>query len=108
MKFLFGRLVRRRVWLPAALTLALLLVAFALPARAEGCPMCRDTTAGSGPAMQRALRRAIPALGIPAGGVFLGILLVVFRSKPGSSIDSEAESEVDSGPDPESGPASRG
>jgi hypothetical protein len=53
-------------------------------AGATMCPMCRDATAGSAPMVQRSLRRAIPVLGVPAGGIFLGILVVALRTKPKS------------------------
>lgn len=52
------------------------------PSRAQGCSLCRDTTAGSAPRVRQGLRRAIVALGIPAGGIFVGILVVARRVKP--------------------------
>jgi hypothetical protein len=69
-----------------------LAAALGVPGVALGCPMCRDTTAGSAPQVQRGLRRAIPVLGIPAGGVFLGILFVAFRTGPR---DQDAAADAD-------------
>ena len=65
--------------------LIVLAFAFAPPplAIAQGCSMCRDTTAGSAPQARKGLRIAIPLLGIPAAGIFLGVLLVAARVKPG-------------------------
>ena len=66
------------------LRLMILALALALPltTRAQGCSLCRDTTAGSAPHMRQSLRRAIMILGIPAGGIFLGILVVARKTKP--------------------------
>jgi hypothetical protein len=61
------------------LTLAL---AVPLPIHAQGCSLCRDTTAGSAPHVRQSLRRAILILGVPAGGIFLGILVVARKIKP--------------------------
>jgi hypothetical protein len=58
---------------------ACLLIAGPL-AQAQGCSMCRDTTAGSAPQVRAALRRAIPVLAIPAIALFLGFLAVARRS----------------------------
>ena len=63
------------------LCLVTLLFASALGAHAQGCSMCRDTTAGSTPNVRKALRRGIFVLGIPAGAIFLGILVVAKRMK---------------------------
>jgi hypothetical protein len=49
---------------------------------AQGCSLCRDTTAGSAPRARQSLRRAILILGIPAGGIFFGILVIARRIKP--------------------------
>lgn len=51
-------------------TLALALIA-PVPANAQGCAQCRDNTAATPPATQRAYRRAIILLTITAGGIFL-------------------------------------
>ena len=58
----------------------LLLLASAPAARAQGCSMCRDTTAGSAPQVRSALRRAIPMLAIPAIALFIGFFVVARRS----------------------------
>ena len=51
-------------------------------AHAQGCSLCRNTTAGSAPHQREAIRRAILILGIPAGAIFLGILVIARRIKP--------------------------
>ncbi len=63
---------------------AVLALALSLPmaAHAQGCSMCRDTTAGSAPKVRQGLRRAIWVLAIPAGGIFTGILLLARRLPP--------------------------
>jgi hypothetical protein len=62
----------------------LLAFALALPlsSHAQGCSLCKDTTAGSAPRAQQSLRRAILIMGIPAGAIFLGILVVARKIKP--------------------------
>ncbi len=62
-----------------------LTVAFATPSKAsaQGCTLCRDATAGSTPQARKALRIAIPLLGIPAIGIFAGALMLARRVKPG-------------------------
>ena len=50
---------------------------------AQGCALCRDATAGSTPQARKALRLAIPLLGIPAVGIFAGALMLASRVKPG-------------------------
>jgi hypothetical protein len=62
-----------------ALSIALVLP---LPIHAQGCSLCRDTTAGSALHVRQALRRAILILGLPAGSIFLGILAVARKIKP--------------------------
>jgi hypothetical protein len=57
-------------------------------ATAQGCTLCRDTTAGSTPQARKALRIAIPLLGIPAIGIFAGALVLARRVKLGSSSES--------------------
>ena len=65
--------------------LAFLTLALAAPisASAQGCALCRDATAGSTPQARKALRLAIPLLGIPAIGIFIGALILVRNVKPG-------------------------
>jgi hypothetical protein len=59
---------------------ALLLLAASTVAYAQGCSMCRDTTAGSAPQVRAALRLAIPVLAVPAIALFVGFLVVARRS----------------------------
>lgn len=51
-------------------------------AHAQSCSLCRDSTAGAAPQERAGLRRGILVLGIPAGGVFVGILVLALRMKP--------------------------
>jgi hypothetical protein len=57
-----------------------LLLLNALAAHAQGCSMCRDSTAGSAPQIRAGLRRAIPVLAIPAMALFLGFFVVARRT----------------------------
>src|SRR5271170_5642089 len=70
----------------------LLVLAALLPvsvsSHAQGCSLCRDTTAGSAPRVREGLRRAILVLGLPAGAVFLGILVVARNIKPREGLDA--------------------
>lgn len=59
-----------------------LVLSLPLAAHAQGCSMCRDTTAGSAPRVREGLRKAILILAIPAGGIFVGILLLARRMQP--------------------------
>ncbi len=67
----------------ALIFILLLVLGPASQALAQGCTMCRDTTAGSAPQVRAALRKAIPVLGIPAVGLFLAVLIVARRVTPG-------------------------
>lgn len=60
--------------------LSMLLFATTQSARAQGCSMCRDTTAGSAPQIRAGLRRAIPVLAIPAIALFLGFFVIARRT----------------------------
>ena len=62
----------------------LLALALLLPpiSHAQGCSLCRDTIAGSAPHVRQSLRRAILILGLPAGAIFLGILVLARNIKP--------------------------
>ena len=60
----------------------LMLLGDPIPSRAQGCSLCRDTTAGSAPRVRQGLRRGIVALGIPAGMIFVGVLVLARRIKP--------------------------
>lgn len=62
------------------LCFATLLLSSAPAAHAQGCSMCRDTTAGSAPKVRAALRRAIPVLAIPAIALFIGFFVVARRT----------------------------
>lgn len=66
------------------LRLALLALLLTLPliSHAQGCSLCKDTTAGSAPRVRQSLRRAILILGLPAGGIFIGILVLARKIKP--------------------------
>lgn len=69
----------QRVSLLRVFILPMLLLS-ALAAHAQGCSMCRDTTAGSAPQIRAGLRRAIPVLAIPAIALFVGFLALAKRS----------------------------
>jgi hypothetical protein len=56
------------------------LLCSALAAHAQGCSMCRDTTAGSAPQIRAGLRRAIPVLALPAIALFIGFFVVARRT----------------------------
>jgi hypothetical protein len=59
--------------------MTMVLLSPALVARAQGCSMCRDTTAGSAPQVRAGLRRAIPVLAVPAIGLFIAFFVVARR-----------------------------
>jgi hypothetical protein len=63
-----------------AFLLTTLLLLCTLAGHAQGCSMCRDTTAGSAPQVRAGLRRAIPVLAIPAILLFGGFLVAARRS----------------------------
>jgi len=72
------------------LRISLVLAAFlsiAAATHAQGCSLCKDTTAGSAPRVRQSLRRAILILGLPAGGIFIGILVLARKIKPRESAD---------------------
>jgi hypothetical protein len=77
--------MKSRYLAAASLALALPLVSAPPKATAQGCALCRDTTAGSTPQARKAMRVAIPLLGIPAIGIFGGALVLAKRIKPGDS-----------------------
>jgi hypothetical protein len=79
--------------LPLCLTAVLL---FSAPAaRAQGCSMCRDTTAGSAPQIRAGLRRAIPVLAIPAIALFVGFFFVARRTDAWHHADTDAPPSPD-------------
>jgi hypothetical protein len=64
----------------ATLTLVLLLSAvMSPPLHAQGCSQCRDNTAATPPATQRAYRHAIILMAIAASGIFLGTVVLLKR-----------------------------
>lgn len=67
----------KRFWITLVLTALLL-----LPASSFACSACRDVTAGSAPQARQGLRKGILVLGIPAAGVFAGILVLAWKIKP--------------------------
>jgi hypothetical protein len=69
--------------------LSILLLSPALAAHAQGCSMCRDTTAGSAPQIRAGLRRAIPVLAIPAIALFLGFFVIARRTNTWHHSDDE-------------------
>ncbi len=77
----------KRVLSAVALTLLLVIT---LSAHAQGCSLCKDATAGSAPRQRQALQRAILIMGLPAGAIFLGILVLARKIKPRE--DSDANS----------------
>jgi hypothetical protein len=50
-------------------------------AYAQGCTQCRDNTAATSPATQRAYRHAIALMASAAGGFFLVTLAMMKRSR---------------------------
>ena len=77
------------------LCLAALLLSNAPAAHAQGCSMCRDTTAGSAPKVRAALRRAIPVLAIPAIALFVGFFFVARRTDVWHQPDAPAPHQSD-------------
>jgi len=67
----------------------MLLLSSTPAAHAQGCSMCRDTTAGSAPQVRSALRRAIPVLAIPAIALFVGFFVVARRSNSWRDSDTD-------------------
>jgi hypothetical protein len=62
-----------------ALALLLLWATLATPAPAQGCAQCRDNTASTPPATQRAYRDAIVLMVIVACGLFLSTVILLKR-----------------------------
>ncbi|HMG03187.1 MAG TPA: hypothetical protein VK596_08630 [Edaphobacter sp.] len=50
-----------------------------VPGRAQGCAQCRDSTAATSPATQRAYRHGIALLTVAAGAFFLGSVAILRR-----------------------------
>jgi len=74
----------------AALTAFGIVLGLPLPSYAQGCSLCKDATAGSAPRQRQALRRAILIMGVPASGIFLGILVLARRIKPREEPDANS------------------
>jgi len=70
--------------------LVVLLFTCALSAHAQGCSMCRDTTAGAAPQIRAGLRKAIPILAIPALALFLTFFVVARRTDTEKHIDGQS------------------
>ena len=70
----------RQIRLLRICLMTIVLLSPALVARAQGCSMCRDSTAGSAPQVRAGLRRAIPVLAIPAIALFIGFFVVAHRT----------------------------
>jgi hypothetical protein len=66
------------VWF-AALVLVLALIP--MPAHAQGCAQCRDNTATTSPATQRAYRHAIILMSAAAAAFFVATLVLMKRSR---------------------------
>ena len=81
---------------------AAILVLLLLPARlqASRAPHAVMMTAGSAPQAREGLRKGILVLGIPAAGVFAGILVLAWKIKPRGEIGPQASLEVFPGPPP--------
>lgn len=71
------------------LALSLFLMTATLSAHAQGCSMCRDTTAGSAPQLRAGLRRAIPVLAVPAILLFGGVIAAARASDRWGRKDEE-------------------
>jgi hypothetical protein len=69
----------RQIHLLRICLMTMVLLSPALVVRAQGCSMCRDTTAGSAPQVRAGLRRAIPVLAVPAIGLFIAFFVVARR-----------------------------
>lgn len=78
----------KQCWIMVALAALLCLPVLT---HAQGCSLCRDTTAGSAPKAREGLRRGILVLGLPAGAVFLGILAVAWKIKPREERETSSE-----------------
>jgi|GEM_PF-1697021 len=71
---------------PARALFAAILLASAIlcpaPTLAQGCVQCRDNTAATSPATQRAYRHAIEMMVAVAGGIFVTTLVLLKRHSP--------------------------
>jgi len=84
----FDRSAQRAVEKPAThsrqtVWLAIFVLGFALlppPTHAQGCTQCRDNTAATSPATQRAYRHAIILMSAAAASLFLTTLIILKRN----------------------------
>ena len=68
--------------LSRGLSLIILLLALApVPTHAQGCTQCRDNTAATSPATQRAYRHAIILMSTAAATFFLTTLAIMKRNR---------------------------
>jgi hypothetical protein len=67
-----------RLWRIVLIATCLTIAPFA---HSQGCTQCKDNTAATPPATQRAYRHAIVLLTLTAGGLFIGTL-VLFKRHP--------------------------
>jgi len=83
MKTLVGKINRGRAMRGAALLIATLAVAAALAphAAAQGCAMCYQNAAASGPQGREALRHGILVLLLPTISLFLGIFGLLYTRR---------------------------
>ena len=61
------------------IVLIAMVLAIAPLAHSQGCTQCRDNTAATPPATQRAYRHAIILMAIAASGIFLGSVALLKR-----------------------------
>ena len=59
----------------------LFLALIPIPAHAQGCTQCRDNTAATSPATQRAYRHAIVLMTTAATTIFLTTLAIMKRNR---------------------------
>jgi hypothetical protein len=64
------------LWRIALVALVLAIAPFTY---SQGCTQCRDNTAATPPATQRAYRHAIILMAIAASGIFLGTVVLLKR-----------------------------
>ncbi len=75
----FLAILRTRSDLKSAFLAILATLTAPLTANAQGCAMCYQNAAASGPSATSTLRHAILILLIPAASLFLGIFGLIFR-----------------------------
>jgi hypothetical protein len=75
------RLLSSRIRIRFLLLAALFIGTFAVPARAQGCAACKDAVKNSPAQTQRAFRRGIFMLLIPAAGAILAFGVMIRRNQ---------------------------